>query len=168
MNFRYVGDKIMNKAAIGMAIVVLIAGVIGFGVVAVSESQINANSSSVNNLATLTKNISVQGENKDFNLGDLKFIESKIVENEDIRVVSTRIKNESDKKIAGLKYIYKIGGQVVQLKTSDILEPGAISNVVDVKVKGNTNLQKSELLRVEVKFVDNKDMISNLEFVKGI
>ncbi|WP_297520810.1 hypothetical protein [uncultured Clostridium sp.] len=158
----------MNKAAIGMAIVVLIAGVIGFGVVAVSESQINANSSSVNNLATLTKNISVQGENKDFNLGDLKFIESKIVENEDIRVVSTRIKNESDKKIAGLKYIYKIGGQVVQLKTSDILEPGAISNVVDVKVKGNTNLQKSELLRVEVKFVDNKDMISNLEFVKGI
>ena len=158
----------MNKAAIGMAIVVLIAGVIGFGVVAVSESQINANSSSVNNLATLTKNISVQGENKDFNLGNLKFIESKIVENEDIRVVSTRIKNESDKKIAGLKYIYKIGGQVVQLKTSDILEPGAISNVVDVKVKGNTNLQKSELLRVEVKFVDNKDMISNLEFVKGI
>ncbi|MGL4656007.1 MAG: hypothetical protein ACRCWM_08990 [Sarcina sp.] len=155
----------MNKAAIGLGLV--LAGVIGFGGIAAYQSHNLGNKATQNNLAKVVQDVSVHGKNKDFKLDDIKFIDSKVIDHDGSKVISTRIQNDSDRKIAGIKYTYDIDGQVVVLETSQELNPGTTSELTGAIIKGKTNLKDSELIKVNVNFVDSKNEVSNLEFAKN-
>lgn len=153
----------MNKTAMALVLV----GVIGFGVIAAYESNNLLNNTAQNNLAKVTQDVSVHGKNKDFNLEDIKFLDSKVIEHDGSKVISTKIQNDSDRKIAGIKYTYDIDGQAITLETSQELNPGSTSEITGAIVKGHADLKDSELIKVNVNFVNSKNEVSNLEFIKN-
>lgn len=155
----------IKRVVLGIGIVIV--GIIGFEVLAVSKTHGALDTASNKSVANVTKDVSVHGKNKNFNLDELKFVDYEVSNDDGYRVISTRIKNDSDKRIVGVKYTYDIGGKISIINMDEDLVPGATSDQMDIKVKSKTSLENSELIRANVKFVDSKNEICNLEFVKS-
>ncbi|MGL4762845.1 MAG: hypothetical protein ACRCWG_15590 [Sarcina sp.] len=155
----------INRTTLGLGIVLV--GLIGFEVLAVSKTHRDLDTASINSIANITSDLSVHGQNKKFNLDTLKFVNSKVTDSDGNKIISTRIKNDSGKRIVGVKYTYDIGGKISIIDMNEDLLPGDVSEQIAIKVKNRTSLRASELLRANIKFVDSKNEICNLEFVKS-
>ncbi|MGL5576645.1 MAG: hypothetical protein ACRDCW_13995, partial [Sarcina sp.] len=132
------------------------------------QSHTMLNKSKGNNLPRVIQDISVHGQNKDFNLSSIKFLDSKIIDENGNKFITTKIQNDSDRKIMGIKYTYDLDGQAIVVETNEVLASGATSDLIKVSIRKNTSLKNSKLVKVDVKFLDAKNEVSNLEFAKSI
>ncbi|WP_297438055.1 hypothetical protein [uncultured Clostridium sp.] len=147
----------MNKRAIGLVVAVII-GVAGF---ALYEN----NKVSILDKADL---IAISPKTGNVDIGELKFIDTETKNTSEGLVLETKVKNETDKKIVGLSYVYSIDGQVFDIESNQILERGQTGDTIETKISKKIVGDKISLVRAKIKYVDNKNEIISEKFVPVI
>ena len=147
----------MNKRAIGLVVAVII-GVAGF---ALYEN----NKALILDKADL---IAISPKTGNVDIGDIKFIDTETKNTSEGLVLETKVKNETDKKIVGLSYVYSIDGQVFDIESNQILERGQTGDTIETKISKKIVGDKISLVRAKIKYVDNKNEIISEKFIPVI
>ena len=147
----------MNKRAIGLVVAVII-GVAGF---ALYEN----NKALILDKADL---IAISPKTGNVDIGELKFIDTETKNTSEGLVLETKVKNETDKKIVGLSYVYSIDGQVFDIESNQILERGQTGDTIETKISKKIVGDKISLVRAKIKYVDNKNEIISEKFIPVI
>ena len=147
----------MNKIVVGILVAVII-GVSGF---ALYEN----NKVSILDKADL---IAISPKTGNVDIGELKFIDTETKNTSEGLVLETKVKNETDKKIVGLSYVYSIDGQVFDIESNQILERGQTGDTIETKISKKIVGDKISLVRAKIKYVDNKNEIISEKFVPVI
>ena len=147
----------MNKIVVGILVAVII-GVSGF---ALYEN---------NKVSILDKEdlIAISPKTGNVDIGELKFIDTETKNTSEGLVLETKVKNETDKKIVGLSYVYSIDGQVFDIESNQILERGQTGDTIETKISKKIVGDKISLVRAKIKYVDNKNEIISEKFVPVI
>ena len=147
----------MNKIVVGILVAVII-GVSGF---ALYEN---------NKVSILDKEdlIAISPKTGNVDIGELKFIDTETKNTSEGLVLETKVKNETDKKIVGLSYVYSIDGQVFDIESNQILERGQTGDTIETKISKKIVGDKISLVRAKIKYVDNKNEIISEKFIPVI
>lgn len=152
----------MNKVALG----ILISGVIGLGVFAVCDSNVELDVANTNDIGVAND---IKSTGSHMKLGKIKFVDTKVSNSDNKQIISTRIKNDSDEKIKGIKYTCEIDGQVILLENNEELLPGEISDDISTyTIKTGKNIKNSKLLKAYVGVVNSNNEIENVEYLASV
>ncbi|MGL4741836.1 MAG: hypothetical protein ACRC41_13665 [Sarcina sp.] len=118
-------------------------------------------------LITMNRSVCIT-EKKDFNLNQLKFVETKLEKVNGQDVMKLKIENTSPFTIAGIDYKYEVNNKIVNVEYDKEIKSGNSSDDLDININNVNIKEKGTLLSANISVLDQTGKIETIEYVKGV